>query len=103
MANQTVDQELGTLRGDLDSLRSEVRKLSEDLSRTAQTGASAISAEAQAEMKRLRSELDDLYERAVSRGQATWEGVEEHVERNPLLSLGIAFGAGLLLGKLLDR
>jgi|SRR5690554_642666 len=103
MANQGMDQELETLRGDLNTLRSDVRKLTEDLTRAAQTGASAASEEAQAELRRLRSDLDDLYHRARSKGQASLESVEEHVERNPLASLAVAFGVGLLLGKLLDR
>lgn len=103
MANQAVDQELETLRGDLNTLRSDVRKLTEDLSRAAQTGAAAASEEAQAELKRLRADLDDLYQRARSKGKASLESVEEQVERNPLASLAVAFGVGLLLGKLLDR
>ena len=103
MSNQAVDQELETLRGDLSTLRSDVKKLTEDLSRAAQTGATVASEEAQAEMRRLRADLDDLYHRAMSKGQASLESVEEHVERNPLTSLAVAFGVGLLLGKLLDR
>ncbi|HLS69062.1 MAG TPA: hypothetical protein VK035_06930 [Kiloniellales bacterium] len=103
MANQAVDQELETLRGDLNNLRADVRKLTDDLASAARTGASIASDEAEAEMKRLRADLDELYHRALSRGQASLESVEEHVERNPLTSLAVAFGVGLLLGKLLDR
>jgi len=103
MANQAVDQELETLRGDLNTLREDVRKLTEDLARAARTGAAVASEEAEAEMKRLRAELDELYRRALSRGQASLESIEEQVERNPLTSLAVAFGIGLLLGKLLDR
>jgi ElaB/YqjD/DUF883 family membrane-anchored ribosome-binding protein len=53
-----------------------------------------------------RSRLDQAgvaWEQATEQGRQIVENIQERIEERPLASIGIAFGAGLLLGALLRR
>jgi len=51
----------------------------------------------------LLDELMPILERYQDSGREVVERVEHKVTDNPLLSLAVAFGAGMLIGKLLDN
>jgi ElaB/YqjD/DUF883 family membrane-anchored ribosome-binding protein len=85
MAERNIEKDIDALRGDFASLQADLQTLTKTLARRAKSAASDTA--------------DDL----LARGRDGMAAVEGHVAERPLASLLIAFGAGVALGKLLDR
>lgn len=103
MATNVADKEVEKLRAEMDTLRADLARLTEQLSRTAKAGASAASDSAREEYARLREEMDRVAGIVGDRSRQGMHMVQDQVETHPFVSLGAAFGVGFLLGKLLDR
>ncbi len=82
-------EELAQLRADIDSLIGTVARLADSAGDEVLSGA-----------KRVRDRADDAYEAALAEGRRTWKSTEKTVKAHPFLSLAIAAGIGLLIGKL---
>lgn len=80
----SLKQELGTIRADLAELKGPVKNI------------------ALALKENLAEALGVGLEKAKCTGKKAVEAVETTVEDKPLQSVLVAFGVGLLLGKLLD-
>lgn len=85
MAERNIEKDIDALRSDFASLQSDLQTLTKTLARRAKTAAADTA--------------DDL----LAKGRDGVAVVEEHVAERPLASMLIAFGAGVALGKLLDR
>jgi len=83
--DRTVQDDVAQLRDDLSQLRQDVSSLAGDLMGVAKEGAS------------------DAFDAAKKRGGEIADTLGEQVQEHPLATVGIAFGAGLLLGVLLRR
>lgn len=72
---------------------------------SAQTGEKIqeIRSRAEESLRQARARLSDVEEEALRRAREISDSAEEYVRDNPWQSLGIAAGAGLLLGLLLSR
>ncbi|HVO16612.1 MAG TPA: hypothetical protein VMV26_15450 [Alphaproteobacteria bacterium] len=90
--NASIDKELTALRDDLSALK-------EDLAGLAASVGGVAAAGGRAAYDRVKDQA------AKTRDQATRAAaaVGEEIEARPLTSVAIAFGAGFLLGKLLER
>ena len=87
-ATKTADE----LRADIDRLKSDVSSLMETLGKAAEHGKDeGLRALAAARL------------RAQAQAEEGLETVERQIAERPFISVAIAFGAGLLIGKLLDR
>ncbi|GGB42211.1 DUF883 family protein [Tistrella bauzanensis] len=103
-AEQTaVDKEMEVLKADLAALRADLAKATRQSGRAAGVGAEALSEKASEEMERLRGEVDRLMHVAGERGRGAVRAAESTIEEKPLTSVLVAFGVGLVIGKLLDR
>ena len=85
MGDRALQDDIAQLREDLAQLRQDVASLAGDLLGAAKEGAA------------------DAFDAAKKRGAEVAETLEEQVQEHPLATVGIAFGAGLLLGALLRR
>lgn len=85
MAERNIEKDIDALRSDFAALQSDLQALTRTLARRARTAAADTA--------------DDL----LARGRDGVAAVEGQVAERPLASLLIAFGAGVALGKLLDR
>ncbi|MGP1394869.1 MAG: DUF883 family protein [Inquilinaceae bacterium] len=96
MATRNVEQELDALRGDMEKLRGDIGSLTKTLRATAEQKASSMAAAAKRNVDELKSEAE------VKLREGT-RAVESHIEERPLSSVLIAFGVGVVIGKLMDR
>ncbi len=101
----TKDDEIRELKAQLEALRAEMAALTSNLQgvleeRQAadreQATAEGATDEAAGDLEALQRKLEDLRES----GKAAAERLAQDVEAHPLLSLGVAFGAGYLLARI---
>ena len=96
MTSHDLQSEIGTVKDDLAKLRADIVNLSSALKDlTSQT--------VQERFESLQGGLDKLTDDARVRGKQKLDDLTDHIEEQPLTSVLIAFGVGLLIGRLLDR
>lgn len=90
------------VQAEFEKMKSQVAELLESLKEKGEAKASKLN-------NKLSSELEDYKDAALKKAQqvqeVSGEGVEQatqYVKANPLLSVGIAFGVGFLLSRLLS-
>ena len=86
-------EELSQLRADIDSLIGTV-------SRLADGAASSFTHEAKRVWSDAGDRAGDVYDSALAEGRRTLRTTEKTIQTHPFLSLAIAAGLGLLLGRL---
>ena len=86
-----------------EELQREVGALSETIGRLAGNGRSANDHVVGAKAERLARGGKKAMRFAMARGKAALSGVESTVSANPLASVAVAFGLGVLLGRLIRR
>lgn len=96
MATRDHAKEIDDVRADLDALRKDIGKLSDSLS-------SNLASNAAQAAETARARVGEAASAASDKVRAGAETVGEKVEERPLTSMAVAFGAGLVLGKLLNR
>ena len=96
MTSHDVEGEFGAVKEDLAKLRGDIANLSNALRElTSETVHDHIES--------LRGGIDRLTDDAKLQSKQTLDGLAEHIEERPIASVLIAFGVGVLLGKLFDR
>ena len=92
---------------DLDTLGDDVALLKRDLSRLVEhvkNGSYDVAkGSTQDAVERLSEEADRLYRALSKRGDRSIRAIGRQVEEQPLASLLVAFGIGLISGRLLGR
>lgn len=92
MAGKSIEDDLNQLREDLAALSRDVKEIA--------------AQRADSEQAAMRERLETLRakgkEAAAKAGEGI-EAVEDQIARHPFSSVLVAFGAGLILGRLLDR
>jgi ElaB/YqjD/DUF883 family membrane-anchored ribosome-binding protein len=92
---------------DLDSLGDDVALLKRDLSRLMEHMKNgtfdAAAGSARDAVERLSTEADQLYRSLAKQGNRSIKSISRQVEEQPLASLLVAFGIGLIGGRLLGR
>ena len=91
-----MEQRTKDLAGEAKNLGREAKSMAAE---TAQDWANRTKAAGTAAMESARAAYQTAQEKAVAGAKAT----DQAIRSNPYASLGIAFGAGLLLGVLLKR
>lgn len=107
MATRNLDQELDTLRADLGKIREDIAALTRTLGDTAaaevKAGGARLNQAAHAAAQTARERAQRLAETARAQGEEGLAALEDRIEQNPVTSVLVAFGLGLVIGKLLDR
>src|SRR5512142_673073 len=92
---------------DLDSIGDDVAMLKRDLSRLMEhmkNGTYDVATgSARDAVERLSSEADQLYRSLADHGNRSVKKISRQVEEQPLASLLVAFGLGLISGRLIGR
>jgi len=87
-------EELAQLRADIDSLIGTVGRLADTAGEQLVTGAKRSMSGAQ-------EQAEHAFDTAMREGRRTLKSAEETIQAHPYLSIAIAAGIGLLLGKLI--
>ncbi len=98
MTTEAVAKDYDALREDLKTLRSDVAALAEALVATGKEGVHAARASAVGQARRRLEDIASRTQSACDCGRDAVETVERQVVEHPVKSLGIVFGAGMLIG-----
>lgn len=97
MAEQTNSHTLETLREELSGLKSQLEKILKNAENKKSDLKEDLLDRLTKELEHLRKNAGDHAHKIYEHGQEGAEAVTEHVRRNPLASVLIAFGAGYVL------
>lgn len=92
MAERNLDKEFDALRADLSSVKDDIAAIARAAGRK---GGRAVNEQA--------ARLGELADDALDYGRDGVNALEQRIAAQPLSSLLIAFGAGVLLSKLIGR
>ncbi|MDH3771988.1 MAG: hypothetical protein OET79_13515 [Nitrospirota bacterium] len=106
-ANRNLEEEFDTLKAGVDTLR-------KDISSRANSFGDAATDEIRTRGRRARSAVgratdrasevwDDTTNQASRRGREGVAAVERQIEERPFISVLLAFGIGVVIGKLINR
>ena len=101
--NGRVRDNIDTIKDEVERLRHEFSSVSENILGISRKAYKSGNKRLGREAARLHAELGSGLERARRAGSGGIEAVEERIVRKPFLSILIAFLAGVLAGKLMDR
>ncbi len=96
MTARNVEGEFDTLKDDLGKLRADVSNLSSALK-------DVTSDTVREQVEIIRARIDSIAVDAKLQGRASLDDLTGRIEERPLASVLIAFGVGVLIGKLFDR
>jgi ElaB/YqjD/DUF883 family membrane-anchored ribosome-binding protein len=96
MTPHDVEGEFGAVKDDLAKLRGDIANLSAALKEL-------TSETVQERLETLRGGIDRLADDAKLQSREMLDNLTDQIEEKPLTSVLIAFGVGILLGRLLDR
>ena len=96
MAAANYDAEVQAIKDDVAGLR-------KDLQTLIKTVADDQKAHGKEALDKARAEVNRLASEARAKGREGVHALETQIEERPFTSVLVAFGIGLILGKLLDR
>jgi ElaB/YqjD/DUF883 family membrane-anchored ribosome-binding protein len=107
---ERLAKEATDLRADVEALKSDIGGLRRDITTLVQdliaAGKVQAGAAVEASSSAARSRLEDYgvdMEGLSERGMEVLESVQEQIEQKPMLSIGIAFALGMVLGAIFRR
>jgi ElaB/YqjD/DUF883 family membrane-anchored ribosome-binding protein len=96
MTSHDVEGEFGAVKDDLAKLRADIANLSAALK-------DLTSDTVHEQIGSLKGRIDRATGDAKLHGRQTLDDLADHIEERPVASVLIAFGVGVLIGKLFDR
>jgi len=106
-ANRNLGEELDTLKAGLDTLRKDISSLVGSFGSAATDEVETRGRRARAAVGRVTDRAGEVWHdaphEASRRGREGVAAVEQQIEERPLISVLVAFGIGLVIGKLIDR
>ena len=106
-ANRNLEEEFDTLKADLDTLRKDISSLVSSFGDAATDEVKTRGRRARAAVGRVTDRAgevwDDATNEASRRGREGVAAVKQQIEERPVISLLVAFGVGLVIGKLINR
>ena len=108
MANQSKaatepDADVNALRKDIEALRGDLESLAKNIKSMGEGKIQQASALGTAKIDELRSELERRVDDLREQGRESVATVERTIQEKPLMTLLAAFGAGMLIARLLER
>ena len=95
-AELPMREELAQLRADIDHLVGTVGRLADSAAGSAIDGAKRTATYA-------GDRAGDAYDAVLAQGERTFKSTEKTIKAHPYLSIAIASGIGLLVGRLMSR
>jgi ElaB/YqjD/DUF883 family membrane-anchored ribosome-binding protein len=93
--------DLQSIKEDLLRLKDDVSSLTRNLVSAGRSGASDVGGRLSGMARERIDQLSDSFGDVGERGKKMLDAAQHQVEENPLVSVGIAFGVGLLLGSII--
>ncbi len=103
MVETTVKTEFDSLRDELSQMRADLASLSKTIGELTTLGVAEGLSDLQKAGKTVQRKVSKVIEDADALRQTGMTAIEEQISARPLSTVALAFGVGLLLGKLLDR
>jgi ElaB/YqjD/DUF883 family membrane-anchored ribosome-binding protein len=107
VAKRNLEEEFDVLKAGLDTLRKEISSLASSFGDAATDEVKTRGQRARAAVGRVADRAgevwDDAANEASRRGREGVAAVEQQIEERPFISLLVAFGIGLVIGKLISR
>ncbi|QNN24814.1 DUF883 family protein [Planctomycetales bacterium ZRK34] len=100
---QTSENNVETLRSELKTLREDVGELVQTVVGMARDGATDTKQAAAHELEHRLAQLEHAYGVARKQGKQAVETAQQTVEAHPLVTLATAFGIGALIGHLMRK
>jgi ElaB/YqjD/DUF883 family membrane-anchored ribosome-binding protein len=91
------------LEGEFDVIKDDLVKLREDISKLTATFKEATSETVRDRVGALKGRIDEIAGDARTQSREAMHELADRIEERPLTSVLIAFGVGVLLGRLFDR
>jgi len=106
-ANRNLEEEFDTLEADLDTLRKDISSLVRSFGDAATDEVKTRGRRARAAVGHVTDRAgevwDDATNEASRRGRQGVAALEQRIEERPFTSVLVAFGIGVLIGKLINR
>jgi ElaB/YqjD/DUF883 family membrane-anchored ribosome-binding protein len=95
--------EIETLKKEFGRLQADLASLTEALKRAGVSTAEQVKAQGAASLERVRTEAEALARQAAETGRTQLSDLEHRIKEQPLMSVALAFGIGLLFAMLGSR
>jgi ElaB/YqjD/DUF883 family membrane-anchored ribosome-binding protein len=106
-ANRNLEEEFDALKAGLDTLRNDISSRVNSFGEAATDEVRTRGRRARAAMGRVTGRAgevwDDATDEASRRGREGVAAVKQQIEERPVISLLVALGIGLVIGKLINR
>lgn len=102
MADDSLRDEMDSLKADVAQLREDILGLTGALKDTVSDTAKAGRAKTQERLQEIWEEFEKRFEDVVDSGRATYDRAEQKVSEHPTGSILTAFGLGYVIAKVLD-
>ena len=106
-ANRNLEEEFDTLKAGLETLRNDIGSLVSSFGDAATDDVKTRGRRARAAVGRVTDRAGEVWDDATSeasrRGREGVAALEQRIEERPFISLLVAFGIGLVIGKLINR
>ena len=106
-ANRNLEEEFDTLKAGLDTLRKDICSLVSSFGDAATDEVKTPGRRARAAVGRVHRPggrgVGRRHERGEPRGREGVAAVKQQIEERPVISLLVAFGVGVVIGKLINR
>ncbi len=91
------------LESEFDTVKTDLAKLREDISKLSNALRDVTSETVHDQVAQLRGRFDTIAGDAKQHGRQALDDLTDRIEERPLASILIAFGVGVLFGRILDR
>ncbi len=91
----TIDADIDTVKNDLSKLRSDIASLKDSFQ-------SFATDRVRSKFNSAQETVDEWTDKARTRSRESLEDLSEEIEERPLTSILLAFGVGVLLGRLFN-
>jgi ElaB/YqjD/DUF883 family membrane-anchored ribosome-binding protein len=106
-ANRNLEEEFDALKAGLDTLRKDISSLVSSFGDAATDEVRTRGRRARAAVGRVTDRAGEVWDDATTeasrRGREGAAALEQRIEERPVISVLVAFGIGLVIGKLINR
>lgn len=102
-SSANASDDLDKLKDDIAALRADLSSLTRSMKAMGSSTVEGMQALGAEKLDELRSEIERASSEVHRKGKASVAEVERAVQERPLMSLLAAFGAGMLITRLMDR